>query len=635
MMSPGGRSSTSSVSLAKSTAVLTIQMSQAAMNAFNRDEAGSASGEIPGSAASISVNGVAATTTYNSGLNKTSWSASGIPGNEDGWMELVATAVPSSGAPITAKLEFEKPPLLRLKERHLDTTITAAGFPWEVPPHHEELHYKRKRGGYYTGTTLWTDSGCSLHWEWTADDVFTNYSKYCDDVLQNGAWYSAPPHNFDELTQEYQEVQDGDHFYTYSRTMKQELELRAGGKPDPGREDLVIFSVGALAQGYGFNNDVNPPFFATNAGYVANSAIHLWGQTADASGKIYAQVVPSSKTPATPKFDVNDVQPTVGVTQSKLQILRGGDITDKTSPAIVGQNISLQVALSNYPLTDIQWTIPGNTISNYLWGATYSYVYTDYVKTNASVAFYWIDGGKNLEVTCTAKYNGQAYSAKTTFNVIRPLPSFSAQIRDQVQVGTGFRTTSSPSDPNPYLQFGPNTNAASCGIAFSYSGAPTIANTTNTYGSYALVQVIESWRQQYNLLDAAGLCNGYQFDRWEGLDTALPYGRISTSINLAEPWTMDWTDSPGAQLSSAEWLSQTASFSTFLMFSNRFGGIYVPMYKVSWSYSGSATNHPWGKKSGSESCGAPTLTTEFPRWTNLISGVNTFPTNTTPTNCFQ
>jgi hypothetical protein len=41
--SPGGRSSTSSVSLAKSTADLTIQVGETAMNAFNRDEAGSAS----------------------------------------------------------------------------------------------------------------------------------------------------------------------------------------------------------------------------------------------------------------------------------------------------------------------------------------------------------------------------------------------------------------------------------------------------------------------------------------------------------------------------------------------------------------------------------------------------------------
>jgi len=45
----------------------------------------------------------------------------------------VATAVPSgSGAPITAKLEFEKPPLLRLKEYHWERTITVDGF-WGIP----------------------------------------------------------------------------------------------------------------------------------------------------------------------------------------------------------------------------------------------------------------------------------------------------------------------------------------------------------------------------------------------------------------------------------------------------------------------------------------------------------------------
>jgi hypothetical protein len=413
MTSPSGSSSTSSVSLVKSTAVLTIQVGETAMNAFNRDEAGSASGEIPGTVASISVNGVAATTTYNSGLNKTSWSASDIPGNEDGWMELVATAVPSGGgAPITAKLEFEKLPLLRLKERHLDTTITAAGFPWEVPPHHEELHYKRKEGGYYSGT-LWNDLGCTSTWEWTPSDVFTNYSKYCDDVLQNGTWYSAPPHTFDELTQEYQEVQDGDQFYTYSRSMKQKLELRAGGKPTAGRKDLVVFNVTALAQGYGFNNDVNPPFFRTNAGYVAASAIHLWGQTAAAYGNIYAQVVPGSKSPATPKFDVNNVVPTVNVAQHALVISANGrklynDIgTAQNNEFCVGESVTLT---ANWvpPLPDgttnrVRWLIEPQYVNKIVpANAEVSPLYQIDLDllTNATTSLWWYDLSDDKMVAC-------------------------------------------------------------------------------------------------------------------------------------------------------------------------------------------------------------------------------------------
>jgi hypothetical protein len=117
--SPGGMSSTSSVSLVKSTLPLTIDVGENALNQFNQDLSGLVSGEISGPGYSISVNGVSANTSYDSGTQKTFWYAT-IPGNEEGWMEIIATATPSSGAPITARYEFEKPPLLRLKEHHFE-----------------------------------------------------------------------------------------------------------------------------------------------------------------------------------------------------------------------------------------------------------------------------------------------------------------------------------------------------------------------------------------------------------------------------------------------------------------------------------------------------------------------------------
>jgi len=134
------------------------------------------------------------------------------------------------------------------------------------------------------------------------------------------------------LTDEYQEVEDGDQFYTYTRSMKQELELRAGGKPDPGREDLVIFNVSASEHDYLFNNDVNLPFFSTNLGTIAASAINLWGQVPDANGTIPALVVPSSITRVTPLIFAQNKSATVSAPQAKLQIMSGPyDLTGKTT----------------------------------------------------------------------------------------------------------------------------------------------------------------------------------------------------------------------------------------------------------------------------------------------------------------
>jgi hypothetical protein len=425
---------------------------------------------------------------------------------------------------------------------------------------------------------------------------------------------------------------DGPHNARYELKTRTEVKLFTGGKG----VDRNLHKLSAALDELQFHW-THDGGLTTNIGPIAPQSIELGSLGAlDANGELYAALADGQDIVITPKAaGIPNQGGTLPVkAKYKLKILRGGsDITDKTSPAIVGQHIDLGVTLGDLgPLTDIQWAVPGNTISNYLWGATYSYVYTDYVKTNTGVAFYWVDGGNNREVLVSAKYNGQLYTAKTIFNVIRPLPSFSAQIRDEVRVGTNFGVNGAFA-PGYRLQFGANNNGvANAGIAFVYTGAPRIPNTTNTYGSYALCQVIESWSQQYNWTNG-GVCEGYQFGGGQGLDHNFP--SLGPASDASSSPTNSWSDSPGTPLGIASWLSHANSFSTFLMFQPRFGGIYVPMYQMSWQWSGSATNNPWGKQSGSASAGAPSVTTQFPYWTHPITNIDTSPVPSAKTNCFQ
>src|SRR5262249_15872974 len=100
--------------------------------------------------------------------------------------------------------------------------------------------------------------------------------------------------------------------------------------------------------------------------------------------------------------------------------------------------------------------------------------------------------------------------------------------------------------------------------------------------------------------------------------------------------TNSWADSPGAFLSIARWLTHQTSFSTYLMFQPpTAGSIPVPMYKVQWSWTGTATNPPpWFKLAGAPSPSTPYQTRQFPSWTNVITFFHHSPGNCTTNNCF-
>jgi hypothetical protein len=180
------------------------------------------------------------------------------------------------------------------------------------------------------------------------------------------------------------------------------------------------------------------------------------------------------------------------------------------------------------------------------------------------------------------------------------------------------------------LYFGRNHDTSDVGIAIGYTNAPAMPGSTNLYGVYSLTQVIESYSQKYNLNTSNG-CIGYETNFATALDKEDPYWSVVLTSRDGE-----WTDAPRAELSVARWLAIENSFTAHIMFrpypTNTSKA--VPLFKVDWNWHGSATNFPWGKKSGDATVPSPVETTSYPIWTHIVDGVDTNPGHMGTNSCF-
>jgi hypothetical protein len=641
-------------------------------------------GTIDTSGYTVWVNGVKATNT-----SATSWSAAKVPVTAGGTATFHVTAIPNSdnggngstnGVPPGAANNVQSP------NPNSSLAVQLSGDVEKAPEVYVQRYDMRDEivfsppGGCLTNENLmnttyiteWThgiwgkESGTWHTWscesvldseselEWNAFGESRYRDRFIGDAwgewLDNNDanWLPGPPSNDREHCDAVYSYSVGDGVTrTHTRKGATRIELFTGGRAGIKRQNIFTLAPSATEM------DENGSIVRE----IPKDKIKLLGKQS-ADGKLYFVFPDNTTVNVTPEVMTNAPRYFFNVekTKHKLGILANGIPCDDWSLVkpnfIVGQNVAFSTWWDN-PLSGIagetnQWSLSGtyvNDKTNAVPGgspptSSDNYFVNPKLLTHAVITnTWWISGGssapENYPVTLEkgiAFTNGQSLviDQKGSINMFRPLPNFTAQPRDSVRVGAGFGVDGVP-QPGHRLQFGANTNPATAGIAFGYTGAPTEPYATNTYGSYALCQVIESWSQQYNWTNG-GVCEGYQFHGAQSLDHNFP--SLGPASDASSSPTNSWTDSPGTPLGIASWLSHANSFSTFLMFQPRIGGIYVPMYKMTWNWSGSATNYPWGKQAGSYSIGTPVVTTEFPYWTNKIDSFDTSPTNSARTNCF-
>ncbi|HTR43386.1 MAG TPA: hypothetical protein VMH87_17375, partial [Pseudomonadales bacterium] len=240
-------------------------------------------------------------------------------------------------------------------------------------------------------------------------------------------------------------------------------------------------------------------------------------------------------------------------------------------------------------------------------------VVTNFPTTNSTAKFYWVDGGSNLTVQCSATINGATVTGQAVLTVVRPM----AKITDQTSA----------------VRMGYDENDISYGVYFGTFGSPpgilfsnviTLPQGNYNYGNTSYtsqwVQVIIPVYTGTITISSTNVYTVLLATTNVVLDTQYPYG-----FNANYPFP-DTDDSPGVQTASPNEIA--ASFSQksemWLMFQPA-NGQWVPLRKVSWNAAGAATNAGagWILTGSSWSTNPPDADTgtAFPTWTNNISDI--------------
>lgn len=358
----------------------------------------------------------------------------------------------------------------------------------------------------------------------------------------------------------------------------------------------------------------------------------------------------------------------VSITSVTLQIIdanTGTNLSAQENAVIVGQQMNLTCQLSmtnavlnNSMLTNFQWTIPGDAISNYVVAADASsaFVATNFPTTNSNIQFYWVDGANGRAVQCSATIDGATITGQAVFNVIRPAPQFFAPVVGAIAVDTNYHNFDySISDGSivdnglkggTWLHFGVVSSWSNVGIAFAFSNAPIVSSSSTAYGRYFLVQIVNTSDIKENVVNTTNLSGVERTSH--GLDSEYPFQKKGDlwhpeGMSLSDRTNDMWFDAPAEGLDATmAWLTRTDSFTLYLMFIDGYPdysdstyakNIPIPMYSVTWSWSGTVvTNGTFGSFIlSSPSLPSPVIstTTTYPTWnlnvTNFIYQTNNIP----------
>lgn len=347
---------------------------------------------------------------------------------------------------------------------------------------------------------------------------------------------------------------------------------------------------------------------------ISGTSLTLGGYQCDAGGYAYRSGADNQTYDATVAAHQNGYSNytfSAIASTAHLQIWRGSDITDQTNTVIVGEQIALTCRFDDQdiaPITNFQWTVPGNTISNWDGSGTASILLTDYAKTNSAIYYHWVQAGTLLEVQCTAIAKGVSLTAKTKFNVLAPTYSLSICSSNSVTVDSTYL----PGTSGDYMHFGVPPNAP--GVVLRASPG-TLVQSSNDFNLdiYQVINSLTAKRWSNGILQVLSVTNV----RDDGLGV-FPIGTVEIGSN----------DSPGERaLSTYAGVSRNDSFSAYVMYqSATSGSIWVPLTVASWSWSGTATNNGgWTLTSSNfvpATCLSGSSTTTFPFWTNLFSTVS-------------
>ncbi|MEJ0091058.1 MAG: hypothetical protein WDM80_15110 [Limisphaerales bacterium] len=362
-----------------------------------------------------------------------------------------------------------------------------------------------------------------------------------------------------------------------------------------GEDTLLNFNSLFFYNQSGYDGDMPlpPEWLKINNKKLVNSGLMnedgaYWGETV-VSGPQGANV---DVTPtATRLFGYNDYTFNVQAQELQLKIVdasSGTDLTAQTNTVIVGQQINLRcqwsltnAVLTNFPLANFQWTVPGNTFSDYVATVESAVLYTNFPTTHSNVLFYWSDGATNRTVQCSATINGQRISAQATFNVLRPEVTWTLTPKDTVAVDTNF-----DADPifNGYyfLRTGKNFSTNDVGMLYAFQ-VTDLKGITNDYNFQFYQITTIDWRKNIQFTEGTNSYALSQSVAGTAYDEQFPYPwHIYSKTNGYA------TDTPADPLTAdIAFLWRADRFEDYLMFTP-VGGKPVPIKMAAWNWYGRA-----------------------------------------------
>jgi hypothetical protein len=582
-----GNSNTTNITVVQSSVMLTV-------NPLSDDELKQSTttnyGTVSDSSYDVWVNGVEAYYVDDEG----DWEADGVPVNGNGIAAFDATAYPPGEAP---EMRSDFHPLddgsgaagvgQSLVEE-MPSMVLVSSYQSQDYHNSTEVHFcdGSQSGGpdsdYYSWMPGSLDAPPSPPWPQISDsDSGSEFLTDSEAALCTGTGVES----YSDLTQK--------------NTL---IELVVRGQPQSGEQRLVLLTVQAN------DMDGNP---ILPSSILGQNVTPVTNDDGSISGLTLVSLPAGAVRNATPFLPVNgtfNVQPQ-DVNLEIIDANTGTNLTTQTNTVIVGQQMNWYCQLSvtnqlmtNFPLANCQWTIPGVTISNYVEAADASsaMVVTNFPLNNSNVVFYWVDGASNRAVQCSALVNGKTVTGQATFNVLRPTAKISPWTTS-VNVYGNLLVFLDLTMPN--------------GITFSN----TISIPANFPGSVEWIQVCNYRVRQCldtNLVWHREIENGLS-----------PYGDTPIPYTAGLRSGTNPVDSPRQPLPYGGYLlcDATNTFTMWMMFKPT-NGIPVPLRAVNWFWSGSATNdvsqiggNDWQLESGTNSVNPNDFDTQtYPIWNSDI-----------------
>jgi hypothetical protein len=294
---------------------------------------------------------------------------------------------------------------------------------------------------------------------------------------------------------------------------------------------------------------------------------------------------------------VGDVNETVSEGDTLYSTNR---VTDLTNSITVGEKVTVfckfgtdpAVTPTNAPaITAWNWTIGGQTISNYVANTSSGTVHGPYDKDKQSCTYYWKAGTNAAVVKCDATVNGVAVPTLAYFDVVKPAINFSVT----VGANATFDANYVPAGGGKAIHWGDADANGTVGFSYVYDRS---AQT-----NWTVCQLITATRKKK--------VNGV----WST--------RSGTSVlDLLFPNNND-NDSPG-KLVEGTAVTADDKFDVWLMYNPQTpGSIWIPVWRCSqFGWSGSAedpnANGTWPAASATvRNDPGPfnvSATDEFPQW---------------------